>query len=150
VTSPSAVDQAQQARALCTAMLRGALVPSGWAGAMACVALWATRQAPGGGAALLGLAVALAFFAPGLLVMRRIVSEHPLSLVAAALAVFLGQLVFLGVVILSLSGAPWLDGFSFGVTVLVVALVWQVSQVLAFVRMRKPVFTADAPGGTRP
>jgi len=140
VTSHRTVDHVETARGPFAAMLRGALAPSAAAGGVTCLVLWATRRGPGGLGAFLGLVVALAFFALGLLVMRRIVSEHPLSPLAAALAVFLGQVTFLGAVILTLTGAGWLDGLAFGVTVLVVALVWQVSQVVAFVRMRTDVF----------
>jgi len=72
--------------------------------------------------------------------MGRVARANPLSVLAGALAVYLGQILFLGVVILSLSGADWLDGTSFGLSVLAVALIWQLSQVVAFIRLRKPVY----------
>jgi len=87
-----------------------------------------------------GAATRLAFFAGGLYVMGRVVKANPMLVLAGALAVYLGQVLFLGVVILSLSGASWLDGTSFGLSVLAVALIWQLSQVVAFVKMRKPVY----------
>ena len=46
--------------------------------------------------------------------------------------------------IFSLSGADWLDGKAFGLSVLAVALVWQLFQVLAFIRLRKPVYDEPA------
>jgi ATP synthase protein I len=90
--------------------------------------------------------VAIAFFALGLVIMRKLDSAaDPLRFLASAMAVFLGQLIFLFVVIVSLQGADWLDATAFGVAALAVALVWQVFQVLAYVRSRKPVFDATPP-----
>lgn len=122
------------------AILRATVIPM-VATAPAIVAVfWVTRQGRGALAALLGVVVAVAFFASGLYVMGRIVKANPLSVLAGALAVYFGQVIFLGVVILSLSGAHWLDGTAFGLSVLAVALIWQLSQVVAFVRLRKPVY----------
>jgi ATP synthase protein I len=67
-------------------------------------------------------------------------NANPLSVLAGALAVYLGQIIFLGIVILTLSGAHWLDGTAFGLSVLAVALIWQLFQVVAFLRLRKPVY----------
>jgi ATP synthase protein I len=91
--------------------------------------------------------VAVVFFASGLYVMGRVTNANPLSVLAGALAVYLGQVIFLGVVILTLSGVQWLDGTAFGLSVLAVALIWQVLQVVAFIRLRKPVYdeVADKP-----
>ena len=89
-------------------MLRGALLPSTAAGLLAAVVLWVLRDSDGGLAALLGVAVAVVFFAAGLAVMKRVVGANPLSVLAGALAVYLGQILFLGVIILVLSGrAGW-------------------------------------------
>jgi ATP synthase protein I len=132
-----------------SAMLRGALLPSVAAGLVAVVVLWTLRQSSGGLAALLGVAVAVVFFAAGLYVMKRVVGANPLSVLAGALAVYLGQIIFLGVIILVLSGARWLDGTAFGLAILVVALIWQACQVVVFLRMRQGVYdepsSASAP-----
>ena len=45
-----------------------------------------------------------------------------------------------GAIILLLQGADWLDGRAFGLTALACALVWQVFQVLGFLRSRRPVY----------
>jgi ATP synthase protein I len=125
-------------------MLRGAFLPTVAVGPVAVVV---AALVDGGKAALgaaLGFVVALAFFALGLVVMRRLGGAlDPLRFLASALAVFMGQMIFLLVVIMALQGASWLDGTAFGVTVLAVALVWQVFQVVAYVRSRRFVF--DAP-----
>lgn len=128
------------------AMLRGAVIPMLGAAPVIVLVFWVTRQARGGLAALLGVSIALAFFASGLYVMKRVTNANPLSVLAGALAVYLGQVIFLGLVIFSLSGAQWLDGKAFGLSVLAVALIWQVSQVMAFVRLRKPVYDEPAEG----
>lgn len=125
------------------AMLRGALLPTLAMAPAIVLVLWLARSTRGGLAALLAVAVTIAFFAGGLWVMKRVTNANPLSLLAGALAVYLGQVIFLGVVILGLSGASWLDGTAFGIAALAVTLIWQVGQVLAFVRMRKDVY--DAP-----
>lgn len=129
-------------------MLRGALLPTIAVGPVAVV----VAAIVGGGKAALGAAlgfvIALAFFALGLLVMRKLGSaSDPLRFLASALAVFMGQMIFLLVVIIALQGATWLDGTAFGLTVLAVALVWQVFQVIAFVRSRRLAF--DEPQETR-
>lgn len=125
-------------------LLSGALRPT-----LACVpvivaVLWVLRHASGGLAAAMGALLTVAFFWAGLFVMTRLVGDSPFSLLAAALAVYLGQVLVLGVVIFGLSGATWLDGVSFGLAALAVALLWQVFQVLAYVRSRKPVYDEAA------
>ncbi len=136
-------------------MLRGAFLPTLVVGPVAVV----IGAVVGGGraalGAFLGFAVTIAFFALGLVIMRKLDSAaDPLRFLASALAVFLGQLIFLFVVIVSLQGADWLDAVAFGFAALAVALVWQVFQVLAYVRSRKPVFDEAAAavqdGGTAP
>lgn len=126
-------------------MLRGAFLPTLAVGPVAVV----LAAVVGGGKAALGAAlgfvIALVFFALGLLVMRKLGgASDPFRFLASALAVFMGQLIFLLVVIIALQDASWLDGTAFGLTILAVALVWQVFQVIAFVRSRRLVF--DAPG----
>ena len=136
-------------------MLRGAFVPTLAVGPVAVV----IGAVVGGGrtalGSFLGFAVTIAFFALGLVIMRKLDSAaDPLRFLASAMAVFLGQLIFLFVVIVSLQGAQWLDALAFGCAALAVALVWQVFQVLAYVRSRKPVFdeatTSVQDGGSAP
>ena len=126
------------------AMLRATVIPMVCAGPVIVLVFWVTGQTRGGLAALLGVTIAVAFFASGLYVMKRVTNASPLSVLAGALAVYLGQVLFLGLVILLLSGAAWLDGQAFGLSVLAVALIWQLVQVVAFVRLRKPVYDEPA------
>lgn len=126
------------------AMLRAAVIPMVSTAPVIVLLFWITRQSRGGLAALLGVTIAVAFFASGLYVMKRVTNANPISVLVGALAVYLGQVIFLGIVIFSLSGADWLDGKAFGLSVLAVALVWQLSQVVAFTRLRKPVYDVPA------
>jgi ATP synthase protein I len=129
-------------------MLRGAFLPTVAVGPVAVVV---AAIVGGGKAALgaaLGFAISLAFFALGLVVMRKLGgASDPFRFLASALAVFMGQMIFLLLVIIALQGASWLDGTAFGLTILAVALVWQVFQVVAFVRSRRLVFDAPADSG---
>ena len=129
------------------AMLRGAVIPTACTAPVVVLVSWITRQTRGGLAALLGVSIAVVFFAGGLYVIERVINSNPLTVLAGALAVFFGQVVFLGFVILVLSGADWLDGRSFGLSMLAVALIWQLSQVVVFMRLRKPVYdvSVDVP-----
>lgn len=129
------------------AMLRTALLPSAVCGLGAVLVLWVARGPAGLLGAIVGVAVALVFFVAGLAVMRRLSDGNPMTLMVAALAVFLGQLLFLGAVILVLGSVPGLDGVAVGVGALVVALAWQVFQILAFLRTRRPVFDPSATRG---
>ncbi len=126
------------------AMLRAALMPMLCTVPVIVLFFWITRQTRGGLAALLGVSIAVAFFASGLYVMKHITNANPLSVLVGALAVYLGQVIFLGLVIVLLSGADWLDGMAFGLSVLAVALIWQLFQVVAFIRLRKPVYDEPA------
>ena len=127
------------------AMLRGAVIPTVCTAPVIVLVFWITRQTRGGLAALLGVCIAVVFFASGLYVMKRLTNANPVSVLAGALAVYLGQVIFLGFVIFSLSGADWLDGKAFGLSVLAVALIWQLFQVVAFMRLRKSVYDVSDP-----
>ena len=126
------------------AMLRATVIPMAAAVPVIVAAFWITRATRGGLAALLGVSIAVVFFAGGLYVMGRVTNANPLSVLAGAIAVYLGQVIFLGVVILTLSGVHWLDGTAFGLSVLAVALIWQLCQVVAFLRLRQPVYDKPA------
>lgn len=132
---------------LFSAMLRTALLPSSACGLVSIVVLWAVRGPAGAVGATGGVAVSLVFFVVGLLVMRRLSDGNPMTLMVTALAVFLGQIIFLGVIILALGALAQLDGVAFGVGALVVALAWQVAQIYAFIRSRRPVYETSTSRG---
>jgi len=112
------------------------------------VVIWWIANGPkGGGSAAIGVLVALVFFAGGLGVLQRVPNDNTMLLLASALAVYLGQVIFLGIIILALSERDWIDGWAFGLSVLVTALAWQVAQVVAYIRAPKPVYS-DLPSTT--
>lgn len=111
------------------------------------IIFWITNGPKGGGSAAIGVLVALVFFAGGLGVLQRVPNDNAMLLLATALAVYLGQVIFLGIIILALSERDWIDGWAFGLSVLVTALAWQVAQVVAYVRAPKPVYS-DLPSIT--
>ena len=126
-------------------MLRGAFYPTLAVGPVAVVVAWLVGGAEAAYSAGLGFAVTIAFFALGMVVMSRLKSAtDPLRFLASSLAVFFGQMIFLLLVIIALQDADWLDGTAFGLSALAVALVWQVFQVVAFMRSRRPVYDEPA------
>ena len=130
-------------------MLRGALLPSLVAGLLAVVGvvLWRGGDALAG--ALIGLVVAVGFFAPGMFLLSRLVrSASPHAFFAVAMAVYLGQVIALLLVILVFRDAPWVDGPALGVVALVVTLVWQAFAMRALRRARIPVYDAPTRPGT--
>lgn len=122
------------------AVLRGTLVPALVLDlAVVLVALvWA---GPGAAvSAALGVGVVTVFFAAGLALMARLSGTNAVTLMAAAMAVYLGQVLVLGLVGFALLDASWLDGTAFGLSAMVIVLAWQALQIRAFVRARKPVY----------
>jgi ATP synthase protein I len=119
------------------AMLRGALLPSVLAGLLTVVVLVAIRGVDALAGALIGLVVAVAFFASGMFLLSRLVrSASPHAFVAVAMAVYLGQ-VF---VIIAFKNADWVDGVALGLVALVVTIAWQVFAMIALRRARTLVY----------
>ena len=121
-------------------MLRAAVIPVAVAAPVIVVVCWVTGGSRGGLSALLGVLVVVIFFAGGLYALKTLANGNPMVLMAGALAVFFGQVIFLGLVIVAFRGADWLDARSFALAVLAVSLVWQTSQIVAFTRLRRPVY----------
>lgn len=132
----------QPAGAPFAAMLRGALLPATAAGALAVVGVVLWRGGPeslvGG---VVGLLVAVGFFASGMFLMSRLVrSASAHAFFAVAMAVYLGQVLALLVVILVFRDADWVDGPSLGWVAFVVTIAWQVFAMRALRRARVPVY----------
>jgi len=130
------------------AMLRGALLPSVLAGLLTVVVVVAVRGLDALAGALIGLVVAIAFFASGMFLLSRLVrSASPTAFFAVAMTVYFGQVIFLLLVIIAFIDADWVDGVALGLVVLVVTLVWQVFAMIALRRARIPVY--DEPAARR-
>lgn len=130
-------------------MLRGALLPTLVLDVVVVAVAGVLAGGPAALAATLAAAVVTAFYAVGLSVMARLAGGSPVAFLAAALAVYLGQVLFLAVVVIALAGASWLHGTAFALAALAVALGWQGFQILAFTRMRTLVYNEPVapPGG---
>lgn len=131
------------------AMLRGALVPSTVAGLLTVGVLVVVR---GGGAlagGLIGLVVAVGFFASGMFLLSRLVrTANPAAFFAVAMAVYLGQVIALLLVIIAFKDAEWVDGPALGIVAFVVTIVWQVFAMVALRRARIPVYDPPSDSGS--
>lgn len=121
--------------------LRGALLPSALVGLGAvgvCAVVRGIGTLPSG---LLGLFVALAFFGSGLALLSKLLRDsNPLTFVAVAMTIYLGQVLVLLGFLIAFRDAAWLDGMVFGAVVFVVTIAWQVFMVRAWRRARVPVY----------
>lgn len=147
--TPSTVPEAGRPFAV---MLRGALVPASVAGLVAVVVLVVVRGTDALAGGLLGLVVAVLFYASGMFMLSRLVrSASPHAFLAVAMAVYLGQVIALLLFIIVFRGAEWVDGFALGVTALVVTLAWQLFAMRALRRAPLPVYDEPEAGpGERP
>lgn len=126
------------------AMLRAAIKPSAAVGVLCALVFLVLHGVAGGLSALFGAALALGFFASGLLVMRKLRDLSPVAIMAAAMAVFFGQVIVLGVVLALVTKIDALDGPATGITVAVVVIAWQIFQVRSFMRTRQLVYDPEA------
>lgn len=127
-------------------MLRGSLLPSAVAGLLTAGVFLVVGGLSSGGSALLGLVVAIGFFASGFAVMARTVREaNPMLFMAAALTVYMGQMIALFLFFMASTTIGWLDDVAVGVTILVVALAWQGASMLAWRRARVNVYDLSDP-----
>lgn len=134
-----------------SATLRGSLVPALVAGALAAVVLGIARGAGGAVSALVGVAIAIAFFTSGLLLMDKLVRDrNPMLFMAVGMSVYLAQvLVLLGVLVLA-RRVDSLDSRAAGIAMLVTVVAWQLAQMRAWRRARVPVYDTPSDGLATP
>jgi hypothetical protein len=130
-----------------SATLRSSVWPSVVAGGVAAILLGLTRGVDGAASGLVGVAIAIAFFASGLLLMDRLVrGRDPMLFMAVGMTVYLAQvLVLLGVLVVA-RRVDALDSRAAGIAMLVTVVVWQVAQMRAWRRARVPVYDQPQPG----
>lgn len=128
------------------AMLRGAALPTLAVGVVATVVAGLQRGGPAVLAAVLATVVVSLSFSSTLLVMRRMARTNPASVMAAALATYMGKVLVLGVFLVLFGRASWLDGQVFGVVAIVCAAVWLLFEALSYSRLRVLVMDPDAAG----
>lgn len=126
------------------AMLRASFAPSALVGLICAIVFFVLNGVAGGLSALFGAALALGFFASGLLVLRTLRNLNPMAIMAAAMAVFFGQIIVLGVILMLATKVESLDGPATGITVAIVVVAWQIFQVRSFMRTRQLVYDPEA------
>lgn len=129
-------------------MLRGALVPATVAGVVAVVVLAIVRGSGAIAGGLLGVLVAVLFFASGMFLLSRLVrSASPHAFFAVAMTVYFGQIIALLLFFVAFRRADWLDGTALALSALVVTIAWQAFAYRAMRAARLPIYdeTADEP-----
>lgn len=131
-------------------LLRGALPPTVVAGLVTAAVIWVLNDTRAGVSALVGVVIAVAFFASGLLVMSRVVVDtgNPMLFMAVGMATYFAQVILLLGVLIVARGIESFDSVAAGIAILVCVLVWQVAQVRSWRRARIPVY--DDPASARP
>lgn len=138
-----------------SATLRGSVVPALVAGGLTTLVLGLFRGLDGAVSALVGVAIAIGFFASGLLIMDKVVKDkNPMLFMAVGMSVYFAQvLVLLGVLVVA-RRVESLDSRAAGIAMGVSVLVWQVAQMRAWRNARVPVYDepapADRPGTAQP
>ncbi|GAA1893159.1 hypothetical protein GCM10009814_23540 [Lapillicoccus jejuensis] len=141
VTATTRHDRAPQ-RVATDVVLRSALPVTVAAGVLTSVVVTVLHGWSAGLAGLVGTAVAAVFFASGLLVLGKVVTDarNPVLFMAVGLATYGGQVLLLLLVLVVARQVEGFDSVSAGVAVLVCVVVWQVAQVRAWRRARVPVY----------
>ena len=88
------------------------------------------RGLAGGVSALVGVAIAVVFFASGLLLMDKLVRDRdPMLFMAVGMAIYFAQVLLLLGVLVVAGRVESLDSWAAGVAMLVAVLAWQVAQI---------------------
>ncbi|GAA2733258.1 hypothetical protein GCM10009867_10860 [Pedococcus aerophilus] len=134
-----------------SATLRGSLVPTLVVGLVTSVVLALVRGVDGGLSAVVGVVIAVVFFASGLLVMDKVVKDkNPVLFMAVGMSVYFAQvLVLLGVLVVA-RRVDSLDSRAAGIAMLVAVVTWQVAQMRAWRNARVPVYDTPAEGAPTP
>lgn len=132
-------------------LLRGALPPALVVGAVASLVVGVVSGPRAGVSGLVGVVIAVAFFASGLLAVSRLVvdSGNPMLFMAVGMAVYFAQVLALFAVLLLAVNIEAFDTRSAGIVVLATVVAWEAAQLSAWRRARVPTYDAvtlpDAP-----
>ncbi|GAA4345851.1 hypothetical protein [Angustibacter luteus] len=128
--------EAAQTRAQFAAMLRTALVPTLVTGVGAVVLAGILGGSKAAWSAALGAALVVVFFSLSLLVMRQTAHLQPVAVMSVVLATYTGKILALGVVMIVLRDASWLDGQALALAIIACTVVWIAFEMRAFTRLR--------------
>jgi len=134
--SPVSPAEVERTRAQFAAMLRTALLPTLVVGALAVVLAAVLGDSEDVWSAVLGAALVVVFFSLSLLVMRQTAHLQPLAVMAVVLAAYTGKILALGVALILLYDASWLDGQTLAFTIIGCTIVWLACEMRAFTRLR--------------
>lgn len=128
-------------------LLRGALPPTLVAGVLATIVIAIASGPRAGVSAAIGVAIVVGFFASGLLVVSRFVTDtaNAMLFMAVGMAVYLAQVIVLLVVLIISLEVQAFDSRAAGVAMLVAIIVWQVAQMRAWRRARVPIYDEAEP-----
>lgn len=153
MTATTRHDRAPQ-RVATDVVLRSALPVTVGAGVLTSAVVTVLHGWSAGLAGLVGTVVAAVFFASGLLVLGKVLTDarNPVLFMAVGLATYGAQVLLLLLVLVVARRVEAFDSVSAGVAVLVCVVVWQVAQVRAWRRARVPVYDdvtlpSSAPSG---
>ena len=127
-------------------LLRGALPPALVAGLLASVVVGVVSGPRAGVSGLVGVLIAVAFFASGLLVVSRVVVDtaNPMLFMAVGMAVYVAQVLALLGVLLLATAVDVFDTRAAGIVVLVTVVAWEAAQLRAWRHARVPIYDAVA------
>ncbi len=123
-------------------LLRGALPPTVVVGLVAALVVGLVGGPRAGVSGLVGAVIAVVFFASGLLVVSRFVTDtgNALLFMAVGMSVYLAQVILLFGVLLLARAVEVFDSRSAGIVLLLSIVTWQVAQMRAWRRARVPVY----------
>ena len=122
-------------------LLRGAVVPTAAAGAIAVVLCAVLVGGKGLIGALLGSVIVLAFFSVTIVVISRVAQTQPQMLLGYAMLTYLGKVVFLAVLMIAFKHTTLFHFRSFGFTMLGLTLVWLAAETRAVLKTK--IFYVD-------
>ena len=145
---PVSAAEVERTRAQFTAMLRTSLLPTAVVGVLAVVVAALLGDATSAWSAALGAGLVIVFFSLSLLVMRQTAHLQPIAVMSVVLAVYTGKILALGIALITLYDASWLDGQPFALAMIACTCVWLAFEMRAFTRMR--VLVAPGADDERP
>jgi len=121
------------------------LIPTTVVGILFAIGSTIFTDAQAGYSALGGMVLTLVFFVFGQYIIGRVLLTKPEIGLGVAMIVYLTQLIVLLVLIKLLRDAPWLDGKSFGISILASTLSWTAGSVWVMAKHKNVVIEPVSP-----
>ena len=121
------------------------LIPTTVVGILFAIGSTIFTDAQAGYAALGGMALTVVLFVFGQYIIGRVLLTKPEIGLGVAMIVYLTQLIVLLVLIKLLRDAPWLDGKSFGISILASTLSWTAGSVWVMAKHKNVVIEPVSP-----